>query len=217
MTRLVLSTLALCLLSVVLLRAGLTRALVDDLLANKQKRPVTLRVWDWWSPSANEEYGQYFAEIERRFEAQNPDIDVVYQIVPFGNYVQKLSTAMVGNAPPDVFQSSVYWAEGFYQRGMLRPLDNLLEQNRHAHRSCRSPKSAFCPLPGATITARTARSSAFRRSSTRNASFGISKSCRKLRRPIGKFARSLPTIQTAASTTHGFALTPCATGTTSDA
>ena len=38
MTRYVLSTLALCLLSVVLLRAGLTRALVDDLLANKQKR-----------------------------------------------------------------------------------------------------------------------------------------------------------------------------------
>ena len=57
MTRLVLSTLALCLLSLVLLRAGLTRALVDDLLTNEQKRPVTLRVWDWWSPSANEEYG----------------------------------------------------------------------------------------------------------------------------------------------------------------
>ena len=52
--------------------------------------------------------------------------------MPFGNYVQKLSTAMVGNALPDVFQSSVYWAEGFYQRGMLRPLDDLLEQNRHA-------------------------------------------------------------------------------------
>ena len=44
MTRLVLSALCLCLLSVVLLRAGLTRALVDDLLANKQKRPVTLRM-----------------------------------------------------------------------------------------------------------------------------------------------------------------------------
>lgn len=145
MTRYVLSTLALCLLSVVLLRAGLTRALVDDLLANKQKRPVTLRVWDWWSPSANEEYGQYFAEIERRFEAQNPDIDVVYQIVPFGNYVQKLSTAMVGNAPPDVFQSSVYWAEGFYQRGMLRPLDDLLEQNRHAPPELQVTEERFLP------------------------------------------------------------------------
>ena len=120
------------LLTGVFLRAGLTRSLVDDLFTNEQKRPVTLRVWDWWSPSANEEYGDYFAEIERRFEAQNPDIDVVYQIVPFGNYVQKLSTAMVGNAPPDVFQSSVYWAEGFYQRGMLRPLNDLLEKNSAA-------------------------------------------------------------------------------------
>jgi len=91
-------------------------------------RPVQLKVWDWWSPSANEEYGEYFAAVEKVYEERYPDVDVVLQIVPFGNYVQKLATAMVGSAPPDVFQSSVYWAEGFYQRGMLLPLDSLLAQ-----------------------------------------------------------------------------------------
>ena len=85
-----------------------------------------LRVWDWWSASTNEEYGDYFAALERQFEERNPDVDVVFQTVPFGNYVQKLSTAMVGDTPPDVFQSSVYWAEGFHHRGMLRPLNDLL-------------------------------------------------------------------------------------------
>ena len=109
----------------VLARAGMTRRWVEGLVG--ESRPVQLRVWDWWSPSTNEEYGRYFAAVEAGFEARNPDVDVVLQIVPFGTYVQKLSTAMVGDSPPDVFQSSVYWAEGFYQRGMLRPLNDLLE------------------------------------------------------------------------------------------
>ncbi len=107
------------------LRSGMARAWVETSGAG---RPVELRVWDWWSPSGNEEYGAYFAEVERLFEERHPEVDVILQIVPFGNYVQKLATAMVGQTPPDVFQSSVYWAEGFYQRGMLRPLDDLLQQ-----------------------------------------------------------------------------------------
>lgn len=117
-------SLALLLTAGVLARAGMTRRFVEQVSGDPSRQQ--LRVWDWWSASTNEEYGDYFAEVEQTFEAQNPDIDVVYQIVPFGNYVQKLSTAMVGDTPPDVFQSSVYWAEGFYQRGMLLPLNDLL-------------------------------------------------------------------------------------------
>lgn len=125
-------------------RAGMTRGWIEGIWSG-QDRPVQLRVWDWWSPSANEEYGAYFAEVERLFEAQNPQIDLVYQIVPFGNYVQKLSTAMVGQTPPDIFQSSVYWAEGFYQRGMLRPLDDLLAKNASAPPARRVGPEAFLP------------------------------------------------------------------------
>ncbi|MDP7363484.1 MAG: extracellular solute-binding protein, partial [Candidatus Latescibacteria bacterium] len=119
-------TLALLLTAGVFARAGMTRRWIEGIGVETERQE--LRVWDWWSASTNEEYGAYYAEIEKTFEAQHPDIDIVYQIVPFGNYVQKLSTAMVGDTPPDVFQSSVYWAEGFYQRGMLRPLDDLLAE-----------------------------------------------------------------------------------------
>ncbi|NKB69379.1 MAG: extracellular solute-binding protein [Candidatus Latescibacteria bacterium] len=132
-------------LGAVLLRAGMTRSWVEGLLDQGPARPVQLRIWDWWSPSTNEEYGAYFAAVERTFEARHPDIDLVYQTVPFGNYVQKLSTAMVGRTPPDVFQSSVYWAEGFYQRGMLRPLDDLLERNRQQAPPHRVGEEAFLP------------------------------------------------------------------------
>ena len=140
---LIFSSILLCVL--VLLRAGLTRSVVDPLFSTTAARPLQLRVWDWWSPSANEEYSEYFTAIEQLFEARYPEVDVVYQIVPFGNYVQKLSTALVGDTPPDVFQSSVYWAEGFYQRGMLRPLNDYLAASHHLPSSEQITKTMFLP------------------------------------------------------------------------
>lgn len=125
-TRIVWALLGVLLICGVFARAGLTRRWVEGLGLEPTQRQE-LRVWDWWSASTNEEYGDYFAAVETEFEARNADVDIVFQTVPFGNYVQKLSTAMVGDTPPDVFQSSVYWAEGFYHRGMLRPLNDLLE------------------------------------------------------------------------------------------
>lgn len=123
-------TVLLCLIAALVVIAALWRSGVARALQGNASsgRPIQLKVWDWWSPSANEEYGAYFAAVERVYEERYPQVDLVLQIVPFGNYVQKLATAMVGSAPPDVFQSSVYWAEGFYQRGMLLPLDSLLAQ-----------------------------------------------------------------------------------------
>lgn len=141
----ILTAAALVLALTILARAGMTRAWIEGVWVGEGARPVQLRVWDWWSPSSNEEYGAYFAEVERTFEARNPEVDLVYQIVPFGNYVQKLSTAMVGRTPPDIFQSSVYWAEGFYQRGMLRPLDDLLAANRTAPPARRVGAERFLP------------------------------------------------------------------------
>ncbi len=132
----------------VVLRAGMTRGLVAQaaaMIGGERPRPITLRVWDWWSPSGNEEYGYYFEELEAAFERRHPQIDVVYQIVPFGYYVQKLSTAMVGRTPPDVFQSSVYWAEGFYQRGMLRPVNDLLAADAALRPPQRVSEEMFLP------------------------------------------------------------------------
>ena len=123
--------------------AGVTQGWVASLRAGD--RPIQLRIWDWWSPSRNEELGYYFDEVERTFEARHPDIDLVYQFVPFFNYVQKLSTGMVGDTPPDLFQSSVYWAEGLYHRGMLRTLDDLLEADRRLPPSERVTRDAFVP------------------------------------------------------------------------
>jgi ABC-type glycerol-3-phosphate transport system substrate-binding protein len=124
--------LALAVAGGILSRAGITQGAfqrLGDRLQGRSARQV-LRVWDWWSPSTNEKYAAYFAEVERGFEALHPGVDVQFQYVPFGQYEQKMATGLVGNSPPDVFQSSVSFAEGFYDRGMLLPLNSFMERER---------------------------------------------------------------------------------------
>ncbi len=134
---------------VVFWRAGMTRDWVQAIAYaggyGERPRPIKLRIWDWWSPAGNENYGKYFRAVKRIFEAENPDVEITYQFVPFGFYVQKLATAMTGRRPPDVFQSSVYWAEGFYNRGMLRPLNDLLAADRSSPAPERITRGMFLP------------------------------------------------------------------------
>src|SRR5207245_3953120 len=110
---------------------GMTGGALAALPGGRGSRPRrVLRVWDWWAPSTNEKYAAYFGEVEREFERRHPDVDVLFQFVPFSQYEQKMATGLVGNTPPDVFQSSVSWAEGFYDRGMLLPLTAFMERER---------------------------------------------------------------------------------------
>lgn len=142
-------------LGALLSRSGITRGAlhtVQDRMHGGQRRRV-LRVWDWWAPSINEKFARYFVELERDYEAYRPDVDLVFQYIPFQNYEQKMATGLVGNSPPDVFQSSVVWAEGFYDRGMLLPLNGFLEKE-HAER--RRLEAAGLPVDTTRIVEREA-------------------------------------------------------------
>jgi multiple sugar transport system substrate-binding protein len=112
-------------------RAGPTRDLrrsVRQAAGVPSERPISLRIWDYWSPSNTEDFARYFQELETRFETRHPDVDVVYQSVPFGFFEQKLATGMIGERPPDVFQCSVYWAQAMYARGMLLKLNDYVHR-----------------------------------------------------------------------------------------
>lgn len=124
--------LAAALLTGVALRAGATRGALGRFSARLEgERPRTvLRVWDWWSPSIAEAYTHYFNDLEREFERAHPEVDVRYQFVPIAQYEQKMATGLHGRTPPDVFQASVAFAEGFYDRGMLLPLNRFLDRER---------------------------------------------------------------------------------------
>lgn len=129
-------------------RAGMTRGLLESVFIvgpERSTRPIKLRIWDWWSPSGNENFGRYFAELERTFESRHPNVELCYEFIPFGSYVQKLATAMVGRTPPDVFQASVFWAQGFYDRGMLRPLNDLFQNEGEEALAHRVAQDVFLP------------------------------------------------------------------------
>ncbi len=120
---------------IVVARAGVTQKLIPSWSDRLQGRAARthLIVWDWWAPSTSEKYAAYFGAVEREFEALHPDVDVIFQYVPFDQYEQKLATGLNGHTPPDVMQASVSWAEGFYDRGMLLPLNAFMEKDRAEH------------------------------------------------------------------------------------
>src|SRR5215468_3772363 len=116
MRRLLVILPAAALLTVMGWRAGITLAITLpwSVYPNTQRHKTVLRVWDWWAPATSEKYAAYFDAVKRDFEAVHPNVEIELQYVPFEQYEQKMATALVGNSPPDVFQASVSWAEGFY-------------------------------------------------------------------------------------------------------
>ena len=72
------STVIVIVTAAVVLRAGITQDILGNLAYGGPQRPVQLRIWDWWSPATNEEYGNYFDAVEKLFEDRYPNIDIVY-------------------------------------------------------------------------------------------------------------------------------------------
>jgi multiple sugar transport system substrate-binding protein len=83
-------------------------------------RPVELRFW------AMGREGEVVQELVREFEALNPDIRVRVQQMPWSAAHEKLLTAVVGRATPDVAQLGNTWIPEFAMLGSLAPLDAWL-------------------------------------------------------------------------------------------
>jgi multiple sugar transport system substrate-binding protein len=77
---------------------------------------VTLRFWGMGRE------GEVVAELTRDFERANPGIRVVAQQIPWTAAHEKLLTAQVGNATPDVAQLGNTWVPEFAAINALEPL-----------------------------------------------------------------------------------------------
>ena len=84
--------------------------------------PVQLRFW------AMGREGEVVQELVREFERENPDIRVRVQQIPWTAAHEKLLTAFVGDATPDISQLGNTWIPEFVALGALQPLDPLLER-----------------------------------------------------------------------------------------
>lgn len=81
---------------------------------------VTLRFWGLGRE------GEVVAVLVREFERENPGIRVAVQQIPWSAAHEKLVTAHVGDASPDVSQLGNTWIPEFVAMNALEPLDSVV-------------------------------------------------------------------------------------------
>lgn len=73
--------------------------------------------------------GEVVQELLPEFEQRNPDIRVRVQQIPWSAAHEKLLTAFVGDAMPDIFQVGNTWIPEFVALGAITPLDERMNSS----------------------------------------------------------------------------------------
>ncbi len=107
-------------------RLFLLAALVECLCAWGVEDRIPLNVWGM--NLGEPRYG-YYALIEA-FEREYPNVEIVVGPTDRGEDLQKLLSGVVGNSPPDVFRRESLLFGDIAARGILRPLDDFIEQDK---------------------------------------------------------------------------------------
>lgn len=84
-----------------------------------QDQPVIVKLWMHEHPPrvALDE------ELIAQFEAENPNIDVEFTVVPDQEWDTTLSTALASGAGPDLFNQATFAMGQFYAQGIIVPVD----------------------------------------------------------------------------------------------
>src|SRR5206468_6930214 len=89
---------------------------------------TTLRIW------AMGREGEVLSELMPGFEKAHPDIHVEVQQIPWTAAHEKLLTAYVGEATPDIAMLGNTWVPEFVALNALAPLDTLTAQSKEIRR-----------------------------------------------------------------------------------
>ncbi|HUG41632.1 MAG TPA: sugar ABC transporter substrate-binding protein [Longimicrobiales bacterium] len=95
----------------------LAAALLSTACGDRDDAPIELRFWGMGRE------GEVVGELVREFERENPDIRVRVQQIPWTAAHEKLLTALVGDATPDVAQLGNTWVPEFVALNALQPLE----------------------------------------------------------------------------------------------
>jgi len=85
---------------------------------------ITLRVWIMGGEA------ELISQLSDRFEKENPGVKVRIQAFSWGGCYEKLVTAFLGGAPPDVCQLGTTMMHDFYAMGALESLEPLFSDGR---------------------------------------------------------------------------------------
>src|SRR6185369_14367276 len=102
---------------------GVALAVLCGSCARSNSNDTELRVWAFGSE------GEALAPIAREFERANPGVHVRVQAIPWTAAHEKLLTAYVGGALPDIAQLGNTWIPEFAALNALEPLDAYVAQD----------------------------------------------------------------------------------------
>jgi multiple sugar transport system substrate-binding protein len=86
--------------------------------------PVTITVAHAWDAT----FFQRQEQFDELFMERHPNIEVVAENTPFGDYLQKYSAQAAGGALPDIMYTQFAWAQQLIEAGLFRPLDEYIAQ-----------------------------------------------------------------------------------------
>lgn len=70
--------------------------------------------------------GPYFQKVADEFTAQNPDIKINIEVVPWDTLLQRLTTDVAGGNAPDISIIGTRWLLDFASQGIAEPVDGYL-------------------------------------------------------------------------------------------
>lgn len=95
---------------------------VEDKKEETSKNPITLTYWQHSSAARDE----MMKDLIARFEKQNPNIKVVAEFIPQGDYAQKLLPSLATDSAPDVFQVQSGMVSELAKADSIQPLDSSI-------------------------------------------------------------------------------------------
>lgn len=70
--------------------------------------------------------GPFFQEVADAFQAENPDIKINIEVVPWDTLLQRLTTDVAGGSAPDISIIGTRWLLDFAAQGVAEPIDAYL-------------------------------------------------------------------------------------------
>lgn len=67
-----------------------------------------------------------FDKAAKAFEAENPDIDIKIEVIPWSNYLQTLTTDISGDNAPDMSVVASIWLADFSAQGLVTPIQDVV-------------------------------------------------------------------------------------------
>jgi putative chitobiose transport system substrate-binding protein len=122
-----------------MLALGLVACSSDDTSGGTDKEKakdgeLSGKVTMWTASLAGEPFDTYFKDLEKDFESQHPEVDVVIQDIPQNEMEQKVLTSLTGSDVPDLVNLNPHYMSNIAaQGGLLDLTDELSDEANGAY------------------------------------------------------------------------------------